>query len=339
MFIYSRIQIEIELLDNCLSPDYWGTKLRGGFGHALKGALCSYPELKRCKDCSSFQRCDYPLIFKPQRLALKDPPIGQPLGKYDNLPTPFVLNPPIASKKELNRGDRLLFELIIFGIIKDKLSILLNALEEFGKHGIEHEQAKARFRIVSVRDLLQEGKSIPIHHSNEKTDLSFNDQQQIKSEPIYQTVENTRPATLPSSLTIHFITPVRVERTNPRRRDTVSGLAIFSDCYDFVLDLSNRVAELWQLYGDDWPGQKEFFLWQDRLKKASRQILWTDDSLKMERYKRFSTPQETKLPIDGFTGKIKLTGDFTQLWSLFRIGEILHVGQNTSFGFGRYLIF
>jgi hypothetical protein len=338
VFDYSRIQVELELLDDHAPSGYWGTKLRGGFGTALKVVLCDHPEFDKCVACPRFCECDYPLLFKPQRSALKEPPIGQPLGKQENLPPPFVLNPPPMSINERNRGDRLTFELIIFGPVKEKLRVLLDTFAEFGKRGIEHGRRSARFKVIAIRDILQEKKLIVAHHSSEEINLGLEFQNQIKSESILQTIERTRPEALPSSLAIHFITPVRVERANPRRRDPVSGLAIFSDCYDFVFDLSERVAGIWQLYGSDWRGQTEFFRWQDKLKKASRQIVWVEDSLNIERRERFSTTQNKKLTVDGFTGEVKLTGDFTQLWDLFRIGEIIHAGQLTSFGFGRYLM-
>ncbi len=263
--------------------------------------------------------------------------MGQPLGKQENLPPPFALNPPPISKNERNRSERLTFELIIFGSTREKLDVLLDAFMKFGKRGIEHGRTNVRFKIIAVRDLLNERKLIVVQKSSKESNLASEVQNQIKSESILQVVK-TRPEVLPSSLTIHFITPVRVEGSNPRRRDPVSNLAIFSDCYDFVFDLSARIAEIWQLYGKSWPGHKEYFHWQENLKKASRQIVWDKDSLKMERRKRLSNLQAKNLGADGFTGEVKLSGDFTELWDLFRIGEIVHVGQMTSFGFGRYLM-
>jgi hypothetical protein len=339
MFEYSRIQIEIELLDDHAPPGYWGTKLRGGFGTALKDVLCDHPAIKMCSDCTHFHDCNYPLLFKPQHSAMSVKLVGQPLGKQENLPPPFVLNPPFISKKTHKRGDRYTFELVLFGEAKNQVGVLIKALTEFGRKGIEHGKARSQFKIASLRDQLKEGKTIV--RSSPDTDKNFDKEMEtteIVSESIMKTAEDRLPQEIPSTLTLHFVTPVRVERKNPRRYDPQSGLAIFSDCYDFVFDLSERVAELWQLYGDDWQGQTNFFRWREQLLKASRQIVWLEDSLRIERRKRESTTQSRELPIDGFVGEVKLQGNFSSLWTLFRIGEIVHLGQMTSFGFGRYLL-
>jgi CRISPR/Cas system endoribonuclease Cas6 (RAMP superfamily) len=38
----------------------------------------------------------------------------------------------------------------------------------------------------------------------------------------------------------------------------------------------------------------------------------------------------------GFIGTMRFAGDFAPFEDLLRIGEIVHVGQQTGFGFGRY---
>jgi hypothetical protein len=58
--------------------------------------------------------------------------------------------------------------------------------------------------------------------------------------------EESRKAEAPREMEIRFATPVRI------------GKAPFRDFYGLVYQLCNRAGGLWQLYGEDWPGQGEF---------------------------------------------------------------------------------
>src|SRR5712691_10178098 len=107
MFELSRLQLELELLDGHAPPGYWGAKLRGGYGAALKQGLCDHPDLRECSPCPRFRECEYPLLFRPQRSALRTPPAGGPLRNNENLPAPFVIDPPENRDEQSSLGERL----------------------------------------------------------------------------------------------------------------------------------------------------------------------------------------------------------------------------------------
>jgi CRISPR-associated endoribonuclease Cas6 len=96
------------------------------------------------------------------------------------------------------------------------------------------------------------------------------------------------------------------------------------------------VGGLWQLYGDDWPGQGEFYRWRDGLLKLSREVKTLNCELRDFRTDRYSHRQQQKLPMYGFVGRMRYAGELAPFEELLRIGEIFHVGQQTGFGFGRY---
>ena len=96
MFNLARIRFEIELLDDNAPPGFWGTRLRGGYGDALKDFLCQFPEQNKCRDCELFKdrSCQFPFLFKPESYLLPELPNGKPLGNSVNLPVPFVIDAP-----------------------------------------------------------------------------------------------------------------------------------------------------------------------------------------------------------------------------------------------------
>ncbi|MCM8786423.1 MAG: CRISPR system precrRNA processing endoribonuclease RAMP protein Cas6, partial [Candidatus Omnitrophica bacterium] len=55
-------------------------------------------------------------------------------------------------------------------------------------------------------------------------------------------------------------------------------------------------------------------------------------------WQRFSLRQKTFMKLGGFTGTITYKGNLKDFLPFIKIGEIIHIGKNTSFGLGKYLI-
>jgi hypothetical protein len=53
---------------------------------------------------------------------------------------------------------------------------------------------------------------------------------------------------------------------------------------------------------------------------------------------RHSLSQKTKMAIGGLEGQWHFVGDIAQAWPLLKIGEILGLGSNTTFGLGRFQV-
>jgi hypothetical protein len=139
-----------------------------------------------------------------------------------------------------------------------------------------------------------------------------------------------------NDIAITFRTPTRIENRNARSKDNETGLAMFGDFYDLVYNLTNRVAGLWQLYGEQWPGPAEFYRWRERLLKGSREVTTVRRDLEMICLQGYSNLQEAPKRLDGFVGEMQFSGDFSPFLQLLRIGEIVHVGTETTCGLGQY---
>ena len=53
---------------------------------------------------------------------------------------------------------------------------------------------------------------------------------------------------------------------------------------------------------------------------------------------RYSHRKEASVPMGGFLGKIRFEGDLTPFLPFIYLGEYLHIGHHTAFGFGQYRI-
>ena len=51
---------------------------------------------------------------------------------------------------------------------------------------------------------------------------------------------------------------------------------------------------------------------------------------------RFSARQKRKIPMNGFKGTLAFFGDYGSLLPLLKVGEYIHLGKDTVFGYGKY---
>ena len=339
MFDLSRLRFEIELLDDNAPIGFWGTRLRGGYGDSLKDHLCRFPEYAKCQDCELFRdrTCSFPFLFKPQSYLFPDLPTGKPLGNSGNLPVPFVIDAPLEIDAPLKKKSRVSFEFTAFGKTLENNLDILEAFGKLGRVGLDvktfgNEIIKSRYRFLDVQDLLAAGRSLHVL-GNFRTPLTRS---------CSELIAILRPPEIPSEVVIQFVTPVRILRpeylplekpVSANQTEIARGLR---DFYEFINILANRIGVLWQTYGNDWPGQSDFFRWRNALLKASKAIHIKDIELHKKSYFRYAKDKRRAIQMDGFVGAIHAIGDFTDLMDILLLGEILHIGESTAYGFGQY---
>src|SRR5579875_3628241 len=87
-----------------------GSTLRGGFGHVFKHTVCVWPP-GDCSRCVLKDRCAYPYVFETA-----PPPDAEKLRGLEQLPRPFVLEPPERGGRQSYRpGEHLDFGLVLVG--------------------------------------------------------------------------------------------------------------------------------------------------------------------------------------------------------------------------------
>jgi len=64
---------------------------------------------------------------------------------------------------------------------------------------------------------------------------------------------------------------------------------------------------------------------------AQNNLRWYD-------FERYSNRQHTAMKLGGLIGTISYSGNIGQYMQLIQLGEYLHVGKNTTFGLGKYMI-
>lgn len=327
MFRVAKLRFEIELLDDRAPRGYWGSRLRGGFGETLRTQLCSKDDPLQCRAGTQPCECSYSSFFEPTREKDGQALQGKPLGNQDNLPASFVISPPDSSMLFSRKGDRFSFDFVAIGKMCESMAEVVRAFEAYGEIGlVRSASSRAHFRVHDVFDLLAGGRSIYWQGHVEKPIAKS--AAAVTADLLAQT-----PA---EALQVIFRTPVRLKNEKAKLIDPETGLTVFSDFWDFVYNLANRVAGLWQLYGENWLGQAEFYRWRDRLLRAARKIETVESDLKIIYLRGYSNRQEKPKRLDGFVGSMKFEGNLTPFRELLAIGEIVHIGGETSAGLGHY---
>jgi hypothetical protein len=313
MIEVSKSRFEIELLDAHCPQGFWGSRLRGIYGHFLKQTRCLQSPTNLCQVCQFPASCPYTALFELTPLS----PKGRPF------PPPYLFIPPpvVGSAQErYGSGTTLSFDLITIG---PHCRDITSAVEAF-RYGIIESQA--RFALRSVGDVLDPTRQLDLsakHHT-------------VSSRNLLELITPTLWTPDQQLLTVTFLTNTRVENRHSRIKDARTGLTIFSDFYDLVYNIMLRFGGLWEVYGVGWPGRNEFKAGLDFHLQAARRVELMELSLEVNQLLRRSSRKRAPLPIDGFTGQMVFAGNTTLFAHLLRIGELFGVGNHTNIGLGRY---
>src|SRR5260370_10241933 len=111
-------------------PGYMGSAWRGGFGRALRRAVC-VTGLSTCPGCPFEASCVYPYLFETA-------PGGEGgiLAGYDRVPNPFVLAPPWDGDRLVPEGGEAALRLILIGRAVEHAGFARQAVVEGGLPGL-----------------------------------------------------------------------------------------------------------------------------------------------------------------------------------------------------------
>lgn len=304
-FIFARFTFIIRFEEQAHLPAYKGGTLRGGFGYALKRAVCVYRS-RDCDECMLGSQCAYRNIF--------DTPLpegSQVLRKTLYIPHPFIIEPPLDNRTDFEPGEGTSFGLVLIGRIIEFLPFFIMAFDNLGRMGLGRERRKFSLMAVESGDsIIYEGESGTI--IGEPSVLRLSDFNNGKDK-FLERVE------------LDFLTPVRMiydEKLmdkpefhilirNLLRR--LSNLAYFQ-C-GLKLDVDPKEVIL---------SAKDVFIEKD-------DTYWYD-------WRRYSSRQKAEMILGGIMGRVSYTGPLEQFIPLLLAGEYIHVGKNTSFGLGKYVI-
>lgn len=310
-FSFARLGFSIKAIDTLHLYQFSGSTLRGAFGNVLKNIICihSNKSLRVCDSCILKSACIYSYIFEtPVKYT------GTSNRMYTNFaPHPFVIEPPLINREqEYKKGQSVTFHFIL---ISDSLKLLpyfIHTVKKIGEVGLGKYRSKFELQKVWVDS---NSEKIDIYSKNKRT-LSL-------EYPVKKYSYFTDMTTSSDTLKIQIITPVRMKHKGHLVRSIEFPI--------IVTNLLRRITSFDQGKSKDSVEIKDMINKSKEVKKIYDITKWAD-------YERYSFRQKSRMKLGGLIGEVHFQGSFNLFYPYLKVGEYIHLGKNTSFGLGKYLI-
>ncbi|GAB4440179.1 MAG: CRISPR system precrRNA processing endoribonuclease RAMP protein Cas6 [Anaerolineae bacterium] len=303
-------RVTIEAVDAMDLSGWTGNALRGGFGAAFKATACLTGDRARCAArCAHGNQCPYGYIFETRLPA--DAPV---LRNLDEIPRPFVLEPPSGERTRYAPGEALSFGLTLFGRAVDFLTYFLVAFQKLGAMGLGRN--RARFTLARVDGVHPwTGAEVLLYEGGRQYDAEL----RLRASDLLR-----RADALPvDRLTVHYLTPARLRHEGKFMRRDVPFHVL-------VRALLRRVSSLAAFHGAGvW--ETDYRGWAER----ARDVATAAADLRWDKRERYSRRQARRMELGGVVGTVVYSGDLAPYRPLLALGELTHVGKAVVFGNGQ----
>ncbi|MGC8555266.1 MAG: CRISPR system precrRNA processing endoribonuclease RAMP protein Cas6, partial [Candidatus Acidulodesulfobacterium sp.] len=329
-FKAAKFNFEIKAENDAFLPEYKGSTFRGVFGHIFKDIMC-ISHTGECNSCSFDKVCMFKKIFDSP-----PPTNSQKLRNYSAVPHPYVIEPPLDQKNFYKKDEIIRFSLILIGQAISLFPYFAYSFGLAGKKGIGR-QKKGKFIITKI--INDKDKELLYYYKNDEL-KSIND-----SYSIQDFIPENKDESF--SVNLKFITPTRImfnEKLvskpefhmfvrNTLRR--ISNLNYFH-CLNQNVQSDNYINANNHAIENDLMSA-DFELDFNRYIEKSMSVI-SKKSLKWYSLDRYSNRQKTHMKLSGFIGDLSFEKvPFEYLW-IIKLGELVHIGKNTTFGHGKYSI-
>jgi len=298
--VYS-FHVTTKFHDAAILPAFKGATLRGAFGIALKNTVCINKKIQNCNDCFISSHCAYKKIFCVD-VSRKD--------NTFNVPVPVILEPPYEKQTFYKQGSLFSFHCIIVEKIIDYFPYLIVAFKTMGDQGIGIKPNRARFELIKIKNANR---------------IIYDEKSQMLKD-YKKPVKIKTSARNGNTITLEFISPVRVKSNG----NLVEGLPFPL----LIKILLRRISLLKKIYSEG----ENLNIDCEKLIEKSFSVEVVCSSLKWYDWQRYSTRQKIRMKLGGLVGKITYYGEIQEFLPYLKIGELIRVGKNTSFGLGKYVI-
>ncbi|MBI9093240.1 MAG: CRISPR system precrRNA processing endoribonuclease RAMP protein Cas6 [Desulfobacterium sp.] len=293
------------LTSDALLPAYKGSTFRGIFGHALKRVVCTL-KTKECPDCLLKGRCLYAKVFADGNSA-SEQLVGAP-----SIPRPYVIKPPKNLLSHMKKGDAFDFHLLLFGEANQELPYFVYAFTEIGSLGIGKRIEGKRAGFV-VNEIRHDGGTIYTDHENTLKGAAWGSPISLNGR------EDTDQAA--SRIKLSLETPLRLKFENHLHANLPFHILIRA--------LLRRISSLFNHYGDGEPP-----LDYKGLVQRANNVTISKSNLHWFDWKRYSNRQDKSMLMGGMLGSAVYEGELSEFIPIIRLGELLHIGKQTTFGLG-----
>lgn len=288
-------------------PKYYGSTLRGAFGHAFKRIACVDMKKLSCHGCEIEQLCPYAYIFESTSGEQKEW-----MGRYEDVPRPFMFLPKLEGKQHFEPGEELEIEVRLFGKGIDYLPYFILAFIQMGEVGLGYQRKSYRLvRVLSLNPVLRTEQIVYDGAENRiftpkniLTGLMINDPQEV------------------NQVRITYTTPLRLKE-NGRLLRTIEFSAL-------IRSILRRVTAILYFHH----GMKLEMNFGELIARSQEVKRMKDFSHWFE-FERYSNRQKEKMKLGGVIGEVTYEGNLREFIPLLEAGRWVGAGKNNVFGLGQ----
>lgn len=294
---YIKLHFSLEMQEDCILSENKVSALRGGMGQMLLRSCCVQD--RECESCIFSKEC---LV---QRIMY----------------SPFDIKPPFVTKgesigfhlecenyqREFAAGDILQFQLLLFGKTIVYFYQILQAFYMLGQEGLG--EGRAKYLITSVTNTNRE-----VIVKDTMIDMS---RYQVRNLNEYVDYRVQRAGRRHENRMV-FHTPVSIKYNKTMQTELTSEAVLAALC--------RRIYMF-----DCFTGIKA-----DQMVLTGRLPAMADQKSWPSKVRRHSTTHDRDIVLRGIKGYLDFEEIEPDLRRLLYAGEILHIGKNIRFGFGRY---
>jgi hypothetical protein len=298
----ARFRLDFTITEAMRLHYFAGSQLRGAYGHAQKALACMTRQ-KDCKACPLYRSCAHAEIFEAP------PPLeGHRLQKFSQVPNPYAIEPPPLGARVYQPGETLSFHMVLMGQALRHLPLVVYAWRRAMERREGVGGGSARLAGVAY-----------VPPGGGKQALLDGDELQSPA------VQPIPPAQIGDAIRLRFTTPLRLQKESKIQGHAMSAR-------DLLMALARRywlLAEFQQgvVPDVDFKQLGE----QAEAVQLRSQLQWRD-------WRRYSNRQQQEMVLGGVVGEVELRGGLGPFAGLLAAGEWLHLGKNTTFGLGQYVL-
>lgn len=312
----SITQLKFTLLptEKIILPPHPGSTFRGAFGHALKKLTCIQKNID-CQHCSNSKMCAYSQLFNP---FLTEEEKAETSNRFQNKPRPFVFNIHFRGKEKFLPGEKIKFNLIVFGKADKYIPYIIESWRMLENEGIGSNRGQFMlYDVWKCNDISGKAQRIYYYKDKEVNDVELKiTKNDIKNETALYNKD---------SIQIYFSTPTLLKFQG----EYVNKI----EFHILMRNLFRRLSFLSCFYGE-----KELLIDFNIFLEKAKEIKITEDKTKWIEWSRYSNRQQQKVKMYGVTGYIEYQGEIKGFVKYLLWGQYINIGKNTVFGQGNYII-
>jgi hypothetical protein len=300
-----------------------GNVIRGGFGSAFRRIVC-HANCREPETCELRSVCPYTAVFNPFV-----PEGSEKISKNRDIPRPFVIKPPLETKENYSPGERLSFDVVLVGKIKDYLPYFIVTFKELSQAGLGRNRSTVE--LSAVGHVGSDGIEVPVYAIENNLvqppakAISWADLCDSHGSNNGSLKSPRDGASNITRITLKFLTPTMLKADGVQARRPAFG--------PIAKRLRDRINALSYFYcgkGLDIDF-KAFGEEAEKIKTVADSTHWVETA-------RYSRRREVTHDLSGFVGEASFEGDLAPFFPYLKLGEYVHVGKNAVFGNGWYQI-